>query len=187
MIDDEVISNEENCTWTASESGIYTVTFRAMDDGGLWAETSQTIESKVSEQKNFVAHFSSKTINPGDSFTMDFSNTTGTVDYFEIVVNNPNGSKKIYETTTVAYTLIFDKKGTYALDITVIWADGIPQGGLSDWYGPTIYVGVDDSDDNSDDGGAPKAPEEEDSGLPSLSMVVALIAISLVAINRRQR
>jgi PKD repeat protein len=187
MIDDEVISNEENCTWTASVSGIYTVTFRAMDDGGLWSETSQTIESKVSEQKNFVAHFSSKTINPGDSFTMDFSNTTGTVDYFEIIVNNPNGSKKIYETTTVAYTLIFDKKGTYALDITVIWADGIPQGGLSDWYGPTIYVGVDDSEDNSDDDGAPKAPDEEDSGLPSLSMVVALIAISLVAINRRQR
>ena len=187
MIDDEVISNEENCTWTASESGIYTVTFRAMDDGGLWSETSQTIESKISEQKNFVAYFSSKTINPGDSFTMDFSNTTGTVDYFEIVVNNPNGSKKIYETTTVAYTLIFDKKGTYALDITVIWADGVPQGGLSDWYGPTIYVGVDDSEDNSDDEGAPKAPEEEDSGLPSLSVVVALIAISLVAINRRQR
>ena len=186
MIDDEVISIEENCTWTASESGIYTVTFRAMDDGGLWSETSQTIESKVSEQKNFVAYFSSKTINPGDSFTMDFSNTTGTVDYFEIVINNPNGSKKIYETTTVAYTLIFDKKGIYALDITVIWADGIPQGGLSDWYGPTIYVGVDASEDNSDDGGVPDAPEEE-SGLPSLSMVVALIAISLVAINRRQR
>ena len=83
--------------------------------------------------------------------------------------------------------MIFDKKGTYALDITVIWADGVPQGGLSDWYGPTIYVGVDDSEDNSDDGGAPKAPEEEESGLPSLSMVVALITISLVAINRRQR
>jgi len=188
MIGDELISNEENCTWTASESGTYTVTFRAMDDGGMWSETSQTIESKVVEQKNFVAHFSSKTINPGDSFNMDFSNTTGTVDYFEIVVNNPNGSKQIFYAyhPVVEYTLIFDKKGTYALDITVIWADGVPQGGLSDWYGPTIYVGVDDSEDNSDDEGAPKTPEEE-SGLPSLSMVVALIVTSLVAINRRQR
>ena len=180
-------STEENFTWTPDEPGTYSITFRATDDGGMSSEVTKTVEFKIIEQKNFVAHFSSKTLNPSESFTMDFSNTTGTVDYFEIIVNNPDGSKKIYETTTVSYTLIFDKKGTYALDITVIWADGVPQGGLSDWYGPTIYVGVDDSEDNSDDGGAPKAPEDEESGLPSLSMVVALIAISLVAINRRQR
>jgi len=179
-------STEENFTWTPDEPGTYSITFRATDDGGMSSEVTKTVEFKIIEQKNFVAHFSSKTLNPSESFTMDFSNTTGTVDYFEIIVNNPDGSKKIYETTTVSYTLIFDKKGTYALDITVIWADGVPQGGLSDWYGPTIYVGVDDSEDNSDDGGAPKAPEE-DAGLPSLSMFVALIVTSLVAINRRQR
>ena len=186
LIDNVVISNQENCTWVSSSSGIYTVTFRAMDDGGLWSETSKTIESTFAEQKNFVAQFSSKNIQPGEIFTIDFSNTTGNVDYYEIVVNNPNGSKDKYETTTVAYTLIFENKGTYTLDITVIWADGEPQGGLSDWYGPTIYVGTDDEEEKTDTG-IPEPSAEEDAGLPSLSIVVALIVTSLVAISRRQR
>ena len=186
LIDNEVISNQENCTWVSSSSGTYTVTFRAMDDGGLWSETSKTIESTFAEQKNFVAKFSSKNIQPGETFTIDFSNTTGNVDYYEIIVNNPNGSKDKYETTTVAYTLIFENKGTYTLDITVIWADGEPQGGLSDWYGPTIYVGTDDEEEKADTG-IPEPSAEEDAGLPSLSILVALIVTSLVAISRRQR
>ena len=186
MIDNEVISNQENCTWVSSSSGTYTVTFRAMDDGGLWSETSKTIESTFAEQKNFVAKFSSKNIQPGETFTIDFSNTTGNVDYYEIIVNNPNGSKDKYETTTVAYTLIFENKGTYTLDITVIWADGEPQGGLSDWYGPTIYVGTDGEEERTDTG-IPEPSVEEDAGLPSLSILVALIVTSLVAISRRQR
>ena len=186
LIDNVVISNQENCTWVSSSSGIYTVTFRAMDDGGLWSETSKTIESTFAEQKNFVAQFSSKNIQPGEIFTIDFSNTTGNVDYYEIVVNNPNGSKDKYETTTVAYSLIFENKGTYTLDITVIWADGEPQGGLSDWYGPTIYVGTDDEEEKTDTG-IPEPSADEDAGLPSLSIVVALIVTSLVAISRRQR
>ena len=185
LIDDEVISTQENCTWVSSSSGIYTVTFRAMDDGGLWSETSKTIESTFAEQKNFVAKFSSKNIQPGETFTIDFSNTTGNVDYYEIVVNNPNGSKDKYETSTVAYTIIFENKGTYTLDITVIWADGVPQEGLSDWYGPTIYVGTIDQENT--DTGIPEPSIEEDTGLPSLSFVVALIVTSLVAISRRQR
>ena len=187
LIDDEVISTQENCTWVSSSSGTYTVTFRAMDDGGLWSETSKTIESTFAEQKNFVAKFSSKNIQPGETFTIDFSNTTGNVDYYEIIVNNPNGSKDKYETTTVAYTLIFENKGTYTLDITVIWADGEPQGGLSDWYGPTIYVGTDDEEEEKADTGIPEPSAEEDAGLPSLSILVALIVTSLVAISRRQR
>ena len=186
LIDNEVISNQENCTWVSSSSGTYTVTFRAMDDGGLWSETSKTIESTFAEQKNFVAKFSSKNIQPGETFTIDFSNTTGNVDYYEIIVNNPNGSKDKYETTTVAYTLIFENKGTYTLDITVIWADGEPQGGLSDWYGPTIYVGTDGEEEKTDTG-IPEPSAEEDAGLPSLSILVALIVTSLVAISRRQR
>ena len=186
LIDNEVISNQENCTWVSSSSGTYTVTFRAMDDGGLWSETSKTIESTFAEQKNFVAKFSSKNIQPGETFTIDFSNTTGNVDYYEIIVNNPNGSKDKYETTTVAYTLIFENKGTYTLDITVIWADGEPQGGLSDWYGPTIHVGTDGEEEKTDTG-IPEPSAEEDAGLPSLSILVALIVTSLVAISRRQR
>ena len=187
LIDNEVISNQENCTWVSSSSGTYTVTFRAMDDGGLLSETSKTIESTFAEQKNFVAKFSSKNIQPGETFTIDFSNTTGNVDYYEIIVNNPNGSKDKYETTTIAYILIFENKGTYTLDITVIWADGEPQGGLSDWYGPTIYVGTDDEEEEKADTGIPEPSAEEDAGLPSLSILVALIVTSLVAISRRQR
>ena len=143
MIDGEVISNFQNTTWTAANTGTYTVTFRAKDDGGLWSESSKEIQATIIEKKNFVATFSSKNIYPGDSFTIDFSNTTGAVDYFEIVVTSPNGSRKTYETTASAYSILFDTKGTYALDITVIWADGVAQEGLSDWYGPTVYVGTD--------------------------------------------
>ena len=186
LIDNEVISNQENCTWVSSSSGTYTVTFRAMDDGGLWSEISKTVESTVAEQKNFVAQFSSKNIQPGDIVTIYFFNTTGSVDYYEIVVNHPNGSKDKYETTTIAYTLSFEKQGIYTLDITVFWADGVPQGGLSDWYGPTIYVGTDDEEQNTDTG-IPEPSTEEDAGLPSISIVMALIVTSFVAIFRRQR
>ena len=186
LVDNTVMSNNENFTWVSDKSGTYTITFRAMDDGGLWSEISKTVESTVAEQKNFVAQFSSKNIQPGGTVTIDFSNTTGSVDYYEIVVNHPNGSKEKYETTTIAYTLSFEKQGTYTLDITVFWADGVPQGGLSDWYGPTIYVGTDDEEENIDTG-IPEPSTEEDAGLPSISIVIALIVTSFVAIFRRQR
>ena len=62
----------------------------------------------------------------------------------------------------------------------------MPQGGLSDWYGPTIYVGTDDEEQNADTG-IPEPSTEEDAGLPSISIVIALIVTSFVAIFRRQR
>jgi hypothetical protein len=206
LIGDEVISNEENCeafykhdpendnnwvefgcTWTANQTGIYTVTFRAMDDGGLWSEASKTIESKIVEQKNFVAIFSPKNIEPGETFIIDFSETTGGVEKFVIVVNYPDSSQESHETSNSKYTLLFEKEGKYALDITVVWADGVPQDGLADWYGPTVYVGVDDSIDDSEPEDKIPEPDEEESGLPSVSLALALAVTLLVAVSRRQR
>ena len=190
LVNNEVISNLANITWSAPTSGTYDVLFRAMDDGGLWSEATQTFEATVKEQKNFVALFSSKEIQPGEIFTIDFSSTTGNVDRYEIIVNNPDGSQETYETNAAEYTLTFDVKGKYTLDITVFWADGVPQPGLGDWYGPTIYVGVDPTEEeNSDDSnnGVPEPISEEDEGLPSLTILAALMITSLVAVNRRQR
>ena len=181
-----IISYEQNYTWTTNQTGIYTVTFRAMDDGGMWSEASETFESKVMEQKNFVALFSSKNIEPGETFNIDFSETTGSVEKFVIVVNYPDSSQESHETSNSKYTLLFEEEGKYMLDVTVIWADGVPQDGLADWYGPTVYVGVDDSIDDSEP--EDKIPEpDEESGLPSISLVLALAVTLLVAVSRRQR
>ncbi|MEO2180183.1 MAG: PKD domain-containing protein [Candidatus Poseidoniia archaeon] len=181
-----IISYEQNSTWTTNQTGIYTVTFRAMDDGGLWSEASETFESKVMEQKNFVALFSSKNIEPGETFNIDFSETTGNVEKFVIVVNYPDSSQESHETSNSKYTLLFEEEGKYMLDVTVIWADGVPQDGLADWYGPTVYVGVDDSIDDSEPEDKIPEPDGEESGLPSISLVLALAVTLLVAV-RRQR
>ena len=182
-----IISYEQNYTWTTNQTGIYTVTFRAMDDGGLWSEASETFESKVMEQKNFVALFSSKNIEPGETFNIDFSETTGSVEKFVIVVNYPDSSQESHETSNSKYTLLFEEEGKYMLDVTVIWADGVPQDDLADWYGPTVYVGVDDSIDDSEPEDKIPEPDGEESGLPSISLVLALAVTFLVAVSRRQR
>ena len=182
-----IISYEQNYTWTTNQTGIYTVTFRAMDDGGMWSEASETFESKVMEQKNFVALFSSKNIEPGETFNIDFSETTGSVEKFVIVVNYPDSSQESHETSNSKYTLLFEEEGKYMLDVTVIWADGVPQDGLADWYGPTVYVGVDDSIDDSEPEDKIPEPDGEESGLPSISLVLALAVTLLVAVSRRQR
>ena len=182
-----ILSYEQNSTWTTNQTGIYTVTFRAMDDGGLWSEASETFESKFMEQKNFVAIFSSKNIEPGETFNIDFSETTGGVEKFVIIINHPDGSQESHETSNTKYTLLFEKEGKYALDITVVWADGVPQDGLVDWYGPTVYVGVDDSIDDSEPIDKIPEPDEEESGLPSVSLALALTVTLLVAVSRRQR
>ena len=80
-----------------------------------------------------------------------------------------------------------ENEGKYALDITVVWTDGVPQDGLADWYGPTVYVGVDQSVDHSNTENKIPEPDEEESGLPSISLVLALTVTLLVAVSRRQR
>ena len=191
FVNDEFISSNRNTTWLANVSGIYEITLMVWDDGGLWSNTTQNIEVVFStfEQKNFVVFFSSKNIEPGDSFTMDFSKTTGGVEHYNIVVNNPDGSKDSYTVIMPGadgynYSLMFPVKGVYRLDITVIWADGIVQDNMIDFYGPTVNVGDDETDTLVEE----KPLEEvDDSGLPSISILVTLLITSLIAISRRQR
>ena len=186
FIDDDLISTEANTTWATNQSGSYAVTLRVMDDGGLWSEVTKSFQVEILQQKNYVATFSSKNIDVGDSFTIDFTGTMGAVDHYEIIVNYPNGSKDTYETTENQFTIEFNRVGTYALDITVFWADGVPQDGLADWYGPTVYVGQEDEPvDNTQ---PPEVVEPDDSSpLPSISVVVSLVTLSLLAVLRRQR
>ena len=188
FIDDDLISTEANTTWATNQSGSYAVTLRVMDDGGLWSEVTKSFQVEILQQKNYVATFSSKDIDVGDSFTIDFTGTTGAVAYYEIIVNYPNGSKDTYVAhhTANGYVIDFNRAGTYALDITVFWADGVPQDGLADWYGPTVYVGQEDEPvDNTQ---PPEVVEPDDSSpLPSISVVVSLVTLSLLAVLRRQR
>ncbi len=185
FIDDDLISTEANTTWATNQSGSYAVTLRVMDDGGLWSEVTKSFQVEILQQKNYVATFSSKNIDVGDSFTIDFTGTMGAVDHYEIIVNYPNGSKDTYETTDNQFTVKFNRVGTYALDITVFWADGVPQDGLADWYGPTVYVGQEDEPvDNTQ---PPEVVEPDSSPLPSISVVVSLVTLSLLAVLRRQR
>jgi len=188
FIDDDLISTEANTTWATNQSGSYAVTLRVMDDGGLWSEVTKSFQVEILQQKNYVATFSSKNIDVGDSFTIDFTGTTGAVAYYEIIVNYPNGSKDTYVAhhTANGYVIDFNRAGTYALDITVFWADGVPQDGLADWYGPTVYVGQEDEpvDTNTQ---PPEVVEPDSSPLPSISVVVSLVTLSLLAVLRRQR
>ena len=188
FIDDDLISTEANTTWATNQSGSYAVTLRVMDDGGLWSEVTKSFQVEILQQKNYVVTFSSKNIDVGDSFTIDFTGTTGAVAYYEIIVNYPNGSKDTYVAhhTANGYVIDFNRAGTYALDITVFWADGVPQDGLADWYGPTVYVGQEDEPvDNTQ---PPEVVEPDDSSpLPSISVVVSLVTLSLLAVLRRQR
>ena len=189
-VNNDFVSSDKNISWLANASGMYEITLMVMDDGGLWSNITQEIEVTLSssEPKNFIVSFSSKNIEPGGSFTMDFSKTTGAVDHYNVVVNNPNGSRDSYVVTIPTadgynFSLIFPVKGVYALDITVIWADGIAQDNMADFFGPTVNVGEDGTEATE----VNPLEEVEDSGLPSISFFGALLITSLIAISRRQR
>ena len=186
-INGEFYSNDENITWTANETGTYTITLEVTDDGGMKSVISKDIAVKITEMKNFIATFGSKNIDIGESFEINFSQTTGDFDYFEIKVLYPNGTslKYIVEDKSVNFSLEFDEVGNYPIDVSVIWKDGIDRG-LDDFYGPTVNVGQDSS--NSD--GESKADEtltESSDDLPSLSVLVSVLLISIMAVSRRQR
>jgi hypothetical protein len=189
-VNNDFVSSDKNISWLADVSGMYEITLMVMDDGGLWSNTTQDIEVifSSSEQKNFIVSFSSKNIEPGDSFTMDFSKTTGVVDHYKVVVNNPNGSRDSYLVTIPTadgynFSLTFPVKGVYTLDITVIWADGIAQDNMADFFGPTVNVGEDGTEATE----LNPLDEVEDSGLPSITFFATLLITSLIAISRRQR
>ena len=149
---------------------------------------SKDIDVKITEMKNFVATFSSKNIEVGQNFEIDFSQTTGDFDYFEIKVLYPNGTSLKYTVKDKLgnFSLNFNQAGTYPIDVKVIWLDGVDRG-LDDFYGPTVNVGQ----DNSNSGGESQSEEdtltESSDDLPSLSLFVSVLLISIIAISRRQR
>ena len=180
-------SNEENITWTANKTGTYTVSLEVIDDGGMKSVVSKDIDVKIAEMKNFVAIFSSKNIEVGGNFEIDFSQTTGEFDYFEIKVLYPNGTsmKYIVKDKSSNFSLGFDKAGTYPIDVKVIWMDGLDRG-LDDFYGPTVNVGQ----DGSNSGGGNEEEEistDSSDALPSASLLVSILLVSIIAVSRRQR
>ena len=186
-INDASYSSDENITWIANKTGTYTITLEVTDDGGMKSAISKDIDVKITEMKNFVATFSSKNIEVGQNFEIDFSQTTGDFDYFEIKVLYPNGTSLKYTVKDKFgnFSLIFDQAGTYPIDVKVIWLDGVDRG-LDDFYGPTVNVGQ----DNSNSGGESQAEDtltESSDDLPSLSLFVSVLLISIIAISRRQR
>ena len=186
-INDASYSSDENITWVANKTGTYTITLEVTDDGGMKSAISRDIDVKITEMKNFVATFSSKNIEVGQNFEIDFSQTTGDFDYFEIKVLYPNGTSLKYTVKDKFgnFSLNFDQAGTYPIDVKVIWLDGVDRG-LDDFYGPTVNVGQ----DNSNSGGESQAEDtltESSDDLPSLSLFVSVLLISIIAISRRQR
>jgi len=186
-INDVSYSSDENITWAANKTGTYTITLEVTDDGGMKSAISKDIDVKITEMKNFVATFSSKNIEVGQNFEIDFSQTTGDLDYFEIKVLYPNGTSLKYTVKDKFgnFSLNFDQAGTYPIDVKVIWLDGVDRG-LDDFYGPTVNVGQ----DNSNSGGESQAEDtltESSDDLPSLSLFVSVLLISIIAISRRQR
>jgi len=186
-VNGDIISTAQNASWTAVSSGTFVVELLVIDEGGMNATVSQEIVVKLGEQKNFVASFSSKNLNVGDSFTI-FFNSTGEVDYFSIKVNYPNGTVKEYQVASQdeEFSIKFDKAGKYPIDVQVVWKDGVSRG-LDDFFGPTVNVGQAGSDNGSSESETNETIPESTDGLPSLSLLVSALIMSLIAVSRRQR
>ena len=187
-INGENYSISQNMSWVANKTGVYEIKLIVFDDGGMNSSVSKNINFELSEIKNFTVFFSSNDIDVGGNFEIDFSQTTGDFDYFEIKVLYPNGTSMKYTVKDKSsnFSLTFDKSGTYPIDVRVIWLDGLDRG-LDDFYGPTVNVGKGGSGSS---GGANEGEEistDSSDELTSASLLASIFLISIIAIGRRQR
>ena len=181
-------SNEKNISFVPSSSGNYIFILRCLDNGGLYsAPESYHIDIELDLLKNFVVSFGSKEIDVGEFFHIDFSETTGEYSHFKVKVINPNGTSREFEVTDVSsnFTIGFNEAGTYPIDVQVVWKDGTDRG-LDDFYGPTVTVGSKDDSSTGDSNQSVDLTEDTDE-LPSLSLLVSTLILSLIAVSRRQR
>ena len=187
FINNDSYSSEENITWAANKTGTYTITLEVIDDGGLKSTISKDIFVKIAEMKNFVATFSSKDIDLNENFEMNFSQTTGEFEYIEIKVLYPNGTSVKYTVKDISnnFVLKFNEAGSYPIDVKVIWMDGVDRG-LDDFYGPTVNVGQDGTS-SSEQSETEDTMTESSDDLPSVSILVSILLLSIVALSRRQR
>ena len=187
FINNDSYSSEENITWAANKTGTYTITLEVTDDGGMKSTISKDIVVKIAEMKNFVATFSSKDIDLNENFEMNFSQTTGEFEYIEIKVLYPNGTSVKYTVKDISnnFVLEFNEAGSYPIDVKVIWMDGVDRG-LDDFYGPTVNVGQDGTS-SSEQSETEDTMTESSDDLPSISILVSILLVSIVALSRRQR
>jgi len=187
FINNDSYSSEENITWAANKTGTYTITLEVIDDGGMKSTISKDIVVKIAEMKNFVATFSSKDIDLNENFEMNFSQTTGEFEYIEIKVLYPNGTSVKYTVKDISnnFVLEFNEAGSYPIDVKVIWMDGVDRG-LDDFYGPTVNVGQDGTS-SSEQSETEDTMTESSDDLPSVSILVSILLLSIVALSRRQR
>ena len=187
FINNDSYSSEENITWAANKTGTYTITLEVIDDGGMKSTISKDIFVKIAEMKNFVATFSSKDIDLNENFEMNFSQTTGEFEYIEIKVLYPNGTSVKYTVKDISnnFVLEFNEAGSYPIDVKVIWMDGVDRG-LDDFYGPTVNVGQDGTS-SSEQSETEDTMTESSDDLPSVSILVSILLVSIVALSRRQR
>ena len=187
FINNASYSSEENITWAANKTGTYTIALEVTDDGGMKSTISKDIVVKIAEMKNFVATFSSKDIDLNENFEMNFSQTTGEFEYIEIKVLYPNGTSVKYTVKDISnnFVLEFNEAGSYPIDVKVIWIDGVDRG-LDDFYGPTVNVGQDGTS-SSEQSETEDTMTESSDDLPSISILVSILLLSIVALSRRQR
>ena len=178
----------QNLTFTPTFSSDYVFMLTATDNGGLTSSSmAHDITVKLDLPKNFIVSFGSKEIDVGEFFHIDFSETTGEYSHFKVKVINPNGTSRELEVTDVSsnFTIGFNEAGTYRIDVQVVWKDGSDRG-LDDFYGPTVTVGSKDDSSGSDGNQSIDLTEDSDE-LPSLSLLVSALILSLIAVRKRQR
>ena len=98
----------------------------------------------------------------------------------------PNGTDEKYATNQNEFGFTCNQEGRYLFDIVVKWADESEFNQNSDFYSTSVDVG-DVEEDSSGNEEAKNQTVSETSGLYSISIITAIISITIIAISRRQR